>query len=136
MSIRRTLIAVGVAAASLGVVAAPAGAGNKGTIKIHETGTTPEFVNNDPKVCTFDVEGFFFDEGQEGILTIAVQGGDAPTGVAPADQDYGPADEDGFMVSAEYNLEPGHYKATFTDEDGNKFKSKVFKVECGGGGPV
>ncbi len=128
------LLAVGIAVPIALVAAAPmAGAGNNGTLKIHEDETPAAFVNNDPKVCLFDVEGFFFDADQEGILTIEVQGGDAPTGIAPADKNFGPADEDGYMISSLYELEAGHYKATFTDEDGNKFKSKVFKVSCEGG---
>ena len=103
---------------------------NNGTIKIHETGTPSGTEDNDPKVCSFDVEGFGFDEGQSGVLDFEVQGNDAPHGTDLLGVPFGPADASGYMISATISLDPGHYKATFTDLDGNKFKSKVFKVQC------
>lgn len=112
-------------------------AGNNGTIKIHEAGTPSGTPNNDPKVCSFNVEGFGFDDGQGGYLAFTVQGGDAPTG-----SDAGPfaiptANGAGYFETGYFSLEPGHYKATLYGKAGMtdvKAKSKVFKVTCEGGG--
>lgn len=112
--------------------------GNNGTLKIHEQGTPDHTINNDPKVCVFNVEGFGFDAGQTGYLTFDVQGGDAPTGTAAGPYDFGPTDSTGYYASRYFNLDPGHYKATLYGKMGpngqlqdEKAKSKVFKVECG-----
>jgi len=104
---------------------------NNGTLKIHEQGTPDGTVNNDPKVCVFNVEGFFLDPGQTGDLVFSVQGGDGPTGTPAGPFAFGPADANGFYATQYFNLDPGHYKATLTDAGGvEKAKSKVFKVTC------
>lgn len=117
------------------------GLANNGTLKIHEIGTPAKMMNNDPKVCAFDIEGFKFDAGQTGYLKFSVQGNDAPHGVASETvYAFGPADKDGYAISAtKFNskdgvkIANGHYKVTLysnaemTDE---KAKSKVFKVTC------
>ena len=82
-SIRHTrrLGAASAAAALIALVATGAAfAGNNGTLKIHEAGTPDGTPNNDPKVCTFNVEAFNLDPGQTGYLVFEVQGGDAPHG--------------------------------------------------------
>lgn len=124
--------------------------GNNGTLKIHEagtpTGTEPEpgTENNDPKVCTFNVEGFGFDEDQDGYIVFDTQGGSEPVGTPAGPYTVGPADEDGYFETMYFNDENGPtivngtYKVTmygkdtggaidYTDE---KAKSKVFKVDC------
>jgi hypothetical protein len=98
------------------VAASAAFAGNNGTLKIHEDGTPTGTENNDPKVCTLNVEGFGLDPFQTGYLSFDVQGGDAPS---------------------EYFTPPaGHYMVTLygkADLTDVKAKSKVFKVTCEGG---
>jgi hypothetical protein len=121
--------------------------GNNGTLKIHEFGTPEGSVNNDPKVCLFNVEGFFLDPGQAGYLVFSVQGGDAPQGTGSGPFAFGPADASGYFASEYFGLAAGHYKATLYGKSGPdgginladvKAKSKVFKVTCtgneGGGG--
>ena len=110
-------------------------AGNNGTLKIHELGTPDGTPNNDPKVCTFNVEGFGLDAGQTGYLVFDVQGGDAPQGVGagPFPETAGP---DGYLSSEPFSPPAGHYKATLygkADLTDIKAKSKVFKVTCNGG---
>lgn len=114
-------------------------AGNNGTLKIHEVGTPTGTMNNDPKVCAFDVEAFGLDAGQSGYLVFTVQGGDAPQGTDAGPFGFGPADADGYAIAGPFGLEAGHYKATLygkADLTDVKAKSKVFKVTCddGGGG--
>jgi hypothetical protein len=117
--------------------------GNNGTLKIHEFGTPDGFLNNDPKVCLFNVESFFLDPGQAGDLVFSVQGGDAPQGVGSGPYEFGPADDSGYFASQYFSLPAGHYKATLYGKagpDGSinladvKAKSKVFKVTCTGNG--
>ena len=111
-------------------------AGNNGTLKIHELGTPAGTPNNDPKVCTFNVEGFGLDAGQTGYLVFTVQGGDAPTGVDSPQFVFGPADGTGYYASEYFSPPAGHYKATLygkADLTDVKAKSKVFKVTCVGG---
>lgn len=118
------------------VAAAGASAGNNGTLKIHEQGTPDGTPNNDPKVCTFNVEGFNLDPNQSGYLVFDVQGGDAPQGVGPAGPFVETADANGDLSSEYFSPPAGHYKATLYgkgDLTDVKAKSKVFKVTCEGG---
>ncbi|MFZ0324587.1 MAG: hypothetical protein WAN48_10695 [Actinomycetes bacterium] len=122
--------------------AATSPGGNKGTIKVHEEGTPSGTVNNDPKVCVFNIEGFFFQTGQTGYVIIEPQGGNGgPSTVGPVA--WGPADGSGFAATEYFNgptgiiVENGHYKATLYGKmlptgqlEDVKAKSKVFKVVC------
>jgi hypothetical protein len=125
-------LALSGAALITAMAATTALAGNNGTIKIHEMGTPEGTPNNDPKVCSFNVEGFGLDAGQTGWLYFSVQGGDAPTG-SPMFGGWVQADADGYFETVYYGLEAGHYKATLygkEDMTDVKAKSKVFKVTC------
>ena len=136
VSVRRTrrLIAALAAAALICLIATGAAlAGNNGTLKIHEQGTPDGTPNNDPKVCTFNVEAFNLDAGQTGYLVFSVQGGDAPQGVDAGPFAFGPADANGYYASEYFGLANGHYMATLygkADQTDVKAKSKVFKVFC------
>ena len=44
--------------------------GNNGTLKVHEIGTPTAFEDNDPKVCSFNFEGFGFDASQGGYIVL------------------------------------------------------------------
>jgi hypothetical protein len=111
---------------------ATAGNGNNGTIKIHEE-TDPNVgtPSNDPKVCSFNVEGFGFDATQQGLIKFAVQGRD---GEATADPiiTHSVTAVDGAFSTPYTTLRNGHYKATLYDyaTGVEKAKSKVFKVTC------
>jgi hypothetical protein len=119
--------------------------GNNGTLKVHESGTPSDTENNDPKVCSFNFEGFQFDAGQSGMIVVEPQGGDTPT-TDTVSLSFGPTNESGYAQTAYINeggslqLDNGHYKSTLygKDDKGNytvdlKAKSKVFKVDCEGG---
>ncbi len=144
-------VGVSFALAAVLIMSSPAalackpGAGNNGTLKVHEIGTPVGTENNDPKVCAFNLEGFGFDAGQKGYLKFNVQGGDGPHGAAPeAIYSFGPTNSKGYAISRDFNngantvvIPNGHYKVTLygkmlpkgqlTDV---KAKSKVFKVSC------
>ncbi len=114
------------------------GPGNNGTLKIHEADDPSGTESNNPKVCSFNVEGFNFDEGQTGFLVFETQGNDSPAGTPAGPFDFGPADVSGFYATEYFDLDDGHYKATVYGKDtggainldDEKAKSKVFKVEC------
>ena len=119
------------------------GPGNFGTIKVHAADSDPDQPDNEPKVCAFNIEGFGFEEGFEGYIEFEVWGGDAPTGEAAGPYESGTADGDGYFATEYFNvdggpvIQDGHYKVTLygkfngkPDYEGDKAKSKVFKVEC------
>lgn len=133
--------------AKVQAAAANANNGNNGTLKIHEFGTPSGTESNDPKVCVFNLEGFDFDAGESGYITIEPQGGSTPVGVAAGPFSFGPTDANGYAETSPYfnavggsTIQDGTYKATLYGKDagGNinladeKAKSKVFKVECAG----
>lgn len=102
-------------------------AGHNGTLKVHEKGTASNSESNNPKVCTFNFEGFGFDENQTGTIVISTQPGNVQTLTVP----FGPANSVGYAETVYINdgvagmvLANGQYKA----ELGNK--SKVFDVQC------
>ena len=133
---RRFGAALSVAALLWLVAASAAFAGHNGTLKIHESGTPDGTPNNDPKVCTFNVEGFGLDAGQTGYLVFTVQGGDAPEGVDSPAFSVPAADANGYFATQYFTPPAGHYKATLygkADMTDAKAKSKVFKVTCEGG---
>ncbi len=126
-----------------------AAAGNNGTLKVHEIGTASGTESNDPKVCAFNFEGFSFDPSQSGYLQLDPQGGSSPAGTAAGPFSFGPTDAAGYAISQDFNngagtttIADGTYKATLYGKDvggsinlnDEEAKSKVFKVDCSGGG--
>lgn len=114
-------------------------ASNNGTLQVHEQGTPDGQPSNSPKVCTFNFEVFGVDPSQSGDITIEGQGM-TPGGVYLTVPITSDASGDGASAyvndGGAYSLADGHYKATldnkFGTDPGDKAKSKVFKVECGG----
>ncbi len=114
--------------------------GNNGTLKVHEQGTPSNTENNDPKVCTFNYEGYGFDKGQDGVIVITVQGGgndksEVKRLAMPAAKES--ADHFTFTETSYVTLPNGMYKSTVYGKDSHgkytidlKAKSKVFKVDC------
>ena len=138
------LIAVAMLLAQIVLPVQPAFASNNGTLKVHEYSTRDGTESTSPHVCTFNFEGYQFDEGQTGSILVSPQGGDSDT-TDSVSVPFGPADEDGFYKTAYVNdggslqLDNGHYKSTLYGKDVNgnytidlKAKSKNFKVECTG----
>jgi hypothetical protein len=112
--------------------------GNNGTLKVHEIGTPSGTESNDPKVCSFNFEGFGFDNGQTGYIILDKQ--QSSTTYGP--YNVGPASNTGYFVSQDFNVQSGvtipngSYMAIMYGKDTpygsptEKAKSKVFKVEC------
>lgn len=140
-----TFRAISLAMVATILLAAPTAAtqrvpGNNGTLKVHEQGTPSQFINNDPKVCNFNFEGYNFDLDQDGLVVITTQGGGNDR--SEVKRVYMPAataaDTHGTYTETEYlTLPNGHYKTTVYGKDKHgaynidlKAKSKVFKVDC------
>lgn len=116
----------------------PVSASNNGTVKIHEGETESEIEANDPKVCTFHVHAWNFDDNQ--VLTIDIVGHGGPNA--------GPSEYHSTIVTSKdgehrwegqtevIQLAPGMYKLTVDTGNGTSTqdKHKVFKVDCGEGG--
>ena len=121
---------------------AGAAPGNNGTLKVHAPGTLFEQRVNEPQqVCAFDLAGFNFDSNQVINYSFTVQGGanngDAigTPGSFTVGPDNGRPRGDGrteLLEKADHNLPDGRYKVTGTTNDGSK--SKVFSINCPGGG--
>ncbi|MGI5369460.1 LPXTG cell wall anchor domain-containing protein [Streptomyces iakyrus] len=133
----RTLSRLGAvcAVASAVLLLAPAAAqasppGDNGTVKIHDASTGEELRRNEPHVCTFYLDAFGFDGGQEVDWHI-----DA----LPPSENKGETvksgaltlDAEGHGRSADLSLPDGHYKLfwTFEGEKGSA-KHKVFWTDC------
>ncbi|MFE6865855.1 LPXTG cell wall anchor domain-containing protein [Kitasatospora sp. NPDC057692] len=149
----RSLVAVpAVAALLLSAPAAEATAGgqaakgNNGTVKIHDSSTGEEPKNNEPKVCTFYLDSFGFDAGQDVVWMIAqMHTGGKETAVVYGDI---PVDGKGHVRTVDINLPDGQYKLYWeaielekgklpaTPPKLNHPKQKVFKVDCGGRTPT
>ncbi|MEU3091098.1 LPXTG cell wall anchor domain-containing protein [Streptomyces massasporeus] len=133
------------AAASAVLLLAPAAhatpPGDNGTVKIHDASTGEELRRNEPHVCTFYLDAFGFDGGQQVDWRI-----DA----IPPSENKGETVESGALTldaeghgrSEDLSLPDGHYKLfwNFEGEKGSA-KHKVFWTDCedeqepGGGTP-
>ncbi|MYS90006.1 MULTISPECIES: LPXTG cell wall anchor domain-containing protein [Streptomyces] len=132
----RTLSRAGAvaAAASAVLLLAPAAhaspPGDNGTVKIHDASTDEELRRNEPHVCTFYLDAFGFDGGQEVDWHI-----DA----IPPSENRGETvksgsltlDAEGHGRTEDLSLPDGHYKL-FWNFDGEKgaAKHKVFWTDC------
>ncbi|MFD7733956.1 hypothetical protein ACFV6F_26705, partial [Kitasatospora phosalacinea] len=111
--------------------AAAARAADNGDVKIHDTTTSADNHDDEPKVCKFYVDGFNFDAGQSITWHIDQQ---PPTGNAQV-LSGALLMPTGHARSGDLSLPDGHYKLfwNFTGENGNA-KQKVFMVDCSGVG--
>ncbi|MFJ5996029.1 LPXTG cell wall anchor domain-containing protein [Streptomyces sp. NPDC092370] len=136
--------AVCAAASAVLLLAPAAGAtppGDNGTVKIHDASTGEELRRNEPHVCTFYLDAFGFDGGQEvdwhidAIPPSENKGETVKSGALALDAQ-------GHGRSEDLSLPDGHYKLfwTFEGEKGSA-KHKVFWTDCedeqepGGGTP-
>ena len=102
--------------------------GDNGTVKIHDATTGEELVKNEPHVCTFYLDAFFFDGRQQAAYEIDQQ---APTGKAIATSGTITLDTKGHGRTADMTLPDGHYKLVWNfDTEHGAAKHKVFWVEC------
>ncbi|MFE9774950.1 LPXTG cell wall anchor domain-containing protein [Streptomyces sp. NPDC005931] len=130
----RTRVGVVVAASSAALLAAPAAhatpPGDNGTVKIHDASTGEELRRNEPHVCTFYLDAFGFDGGQEVDWRIEAippsenKGETVKTGALTLDAE-------GHGRTEDLSLPDGHYKLywTFEGEKGSA-KHKVFWTDC------
>lgn len=106
--------------------------GDNGTVKIHDARTGEELVKNEPHVCTFYLDAFYFDGRQQAAWEIDQQ---APTGKAVAAKGAITLDAKGHGRTADMTLPDGHYKLVWNfDGEHGKAKHKVFWVACDNGG--
>ncbi|MFI1092207.1 hypothetical protein [Streptomyces sp. NPDC020917] len=106
--------------------------GDNGTVKIHDAKTDEELVKNEPHVCTFYLDAFYFDGRQQAAWEIDQQ---APTGKAVAAKGAITLDAKGHGRTADMTLPDGHYKLVWNfDGEHGKAKHKVFWVACDNGG--
>ncbi|MFI9767175.1 LPXTG cell wall anchor domain-containing protein [Streptomyces sp. NPDC052415] len=133
----RTLARAGAlsAVASVALFLAPAAhatpPGDNGTVKIHDATTDEELRHNEPHVCSFYLDAFGFDAGQQvdwriesWAPTAGVKGETVKSGELALDTE-------GHGRSDDMTLPDGHYKLfwTFEGEKGSA-KHKVFWTDC------
>ncbi|MEU9761182.1 LPXTG cell wall anchor domain-containing protein [Streptomyces sp. NPDC047985] len=138
-----TLTAAVTAALLLAPTAYATAPGDNGTVKIHDAATGEELRKNEPHVCTFYLDAFGFDAGQDigwrieaWPPTAKVKGEIVKSGSLALDAK-------GHGRSPDQSLPDGHYKLFWNfDGEHGKAKHKVFWVDCegegnpGGGGSV
>ncbi|MGW1377472.1 LPXTG cell wall anchor domain-containing protein [Streptomyces sp. NPDC002446] len=143
----RSLVSAGtltaaVAATLLIAPSAYATPGDNGTVKIHDAKTGEELRKNEPHVCTFYLDAFGFDGGQEvdwrieaWAPTAAVKGETVKSGSLTLDTE-------GHGRTQDLSLPDGHYKLFWNfDGEHGRAKHKVFWTDCeddtqpGGGKP-
>ncbi len=107
--------------------------GDNGTVKIHDAKTLEELKKNEPKVCSFYLDAFFFD-GQQKVSWKIVEM--PPTGDKGKVAETGnlTLNADGHERTEDLSLKDGHYKLywTFDGQQSNAAKHKVFWVDCDG----
>ncbi|NUK10262.1 LPXTG cell wall anchor domain-containing protein [Streptomyces lunaelactis] len=132
----RTLISTGavMTAAAFSLLTAPAAhatpPGDNGTVKIHDATTGEELRKNEPHVCSFYLDAFGFDGGQEVDWKIVEM---PPTGTKGKVADNGSLtlDGEGHGRTDDRTLPDGHYKLIWNfDGEHGKAKHKVFWTEC------
>ncbi|CAM5675261.1 LPXTG-motif cell wall-anchored protein OS=Streptomyces violarus OX=67380 GN=FHS41_006817 PE=4 SV=1 [Streptomyces violarus] len=104
--------------------------GDNGTVKIHDASTDEELRRNEPHVCTFYLDAFGFDGGQEvdwridAIPPSENKGETVKSGALTLDAE-------GHGRTEDLSLPDGHYKL-FWNFDGEKgaAKHKVFWTDC------
>ncbi|MEV6115737.1 LPXTG cell wall anchor domain-containing protein [Streptomyces sp. NPDC052109] len=137
--IRAGAVTAGLSAALfLAPAAHAAPPGDNGDVKIHKSTTDGSDERNEPHVCSFYLDAFHFDGGQQVDWRIEVW---APTGGTKGTTVKSGAlslDADGHGRTQDMSLPDGHYKL-FWNFEGEKgaAKHKVFWTRCedsGGGG--
>lgn len=129
-------VATGVAALALPLTVAGTAfaGGDNGDVKVHNTTTSVTDQRDEPKVCTFYLDGFNFDPGQQihwEIDAWADNDTDKGTKVLEGTLTAGPDQNVPSRTADQPKLKDGQYKLfwNFVGENGAA-KHKVFKVEC------
>ncbi|MGW2177819.1 LPXTG cell wall anchor domain-containing protein [Streptomyces sp. NPDC001732] len=127
-----TLTAAAAAAMLLAPAAHATPPGDNGTVKIHDAKTGEELRKNEPHVCTFYLDAFGFDGGQNvewrieaWAPTAAVKGEIVKSGSLELDAE-------GHGRTPDQSLPDGHYKLFWNfDGEHGRAKHKVFWTDCG-----
>jgi len=134
----RVLPSVGAAAVAVAatVLLAPAASahtaapGDNGTVKIHDATTGEELVKNEPHVCRFYLDAFFFDGEQKADWRIVEMPPTGTKGKLATSGELTPG-ADGHGRTDDMTLPDGHYKLSYTfDDENGKAKQKVFWTDC------
>ncbi|TJZ46127.1 LPXTG cell wall anchor domain-containing protein [Streptomyces piniterrae] len=126
-----TLTAAVTAALLLAPSAYATGPGDNGTVKIHDAKTGEELRKNEPHVCTFYLDAFGFDGGQQvdwhiesWAPTADVKGETVKSGSLTLDGE-------GHGRTPDQSLPDGHYKLFWNfDGEHGRAKHKVFWTDC------
>ncbi|MEU0086169.1 LPXTG cell wall anchor domain-containing protein [Streptomyces sp. NPDC006274] len=133
MRILRSTGAV-VAAAALSLTAAPAAFatnGDNGNVKIHDAVTGEFDQRNVPKVCTFYLDGFKFDDAQKVDWHIEAWAKNELEKGEVVKSGSLTLDGSGHERTEVMTLADGQYKLFWNfDGENGRAKHKVFKVDC------
>lgn len=102
--------------------------GNAGTVKVHDSTTDGQYVNNEPKVCQFYLGFYFADPAQTGDWEILAWDGSSAQ-VASGSYD---TNGDGFDQTVVMSLPDGHYRVNWQGTNDITEKHKMFWVDCSG----
>ncbi|GLW50222.1 hypothetical protein Stsp02_58830 [Streptomyces sp. NBRC 14336] len=105
--------------------------GDNGTVKIHDAATDEEPRHNEPHACTFYLDAFGFDGGQQvdwhiesWAPTAGAKGGTVKSGELVLDAE-------GHGRTEDMTLPDGHYKLFWSfDGEHGPAKHKVFWTDC------
>ncbi|MEV3990320.1 hypothetical protein AB0J57_15575 [Streptomyces sp. NPDC049837] len=129
-----TLSGVLVAAAACSLVFAPsalATKGDNGTVKIHDASTGEELHKNEPHVCTFYLDAFGFDAGQQVEWHIESWAPTADVKGETVESGSLTLDGSGHGRTDDLTLPDGHYKLFWNfDGENGRAKQKVFWSAC------
>ncbi|MEW2082557.1 hypothetical protein [Streptomyces sp. NPDC005283] len=135
----RTLTSSGAlaAAAALSLLTAPSALatspGDNGTVKIHDAKSGDELRKNEPHVCSFYLDAFGFDAGQQVDWRIEAWAPTADVKGATVRSGSLTLDGDGHGRSTDLGLPDGHYKLFWNfDGEHGRAKHKVFWTDCAG----
>ncbi|WP_405820793.1 LPXTG cell wall anchor domain-containing protein [Streptomyces sp. NBC_01390] len=107
--------------------------GDNGTVKIHDATTGEELHQNEPHVCTFYLDAFGFDAGQEVDWHIEVWAPSAAVKGTTVKSGEIALDAEGHGRTDDLSLPDGHYKLFWKFEGENGAgKHKVFWTDCSG----
>ncbi|MEV6180703.1 LPXTG cell wall anchor domain-containing protein [Streptomyces sp. NPDC052016] len=114
--------------------------GDNGTVKIHDAATGEELRHNEPHVCTFYLDAFGFDSGQQVAWHIEAWAPSAGVKGETVKSGTLTLDGSGHGRTQDLSLPDGHYKLFWNfDGENGAAKHKVFWTDCedeeGGGGP-
>ena len=137
-----TLTAAVAAALLLAPSAHATAPGDNGTVKIHDATTGEELRKNEPHVCTFYLDAFKFDGGQQVDWHIEAWAPTADVKGETVKSGSLTLDGDGHGRTQDLSLPDGHYKLFWNfDGEHGRAKHKVFWTDCeddaqpGGGQP-